>query len=157
MRGDGSGPGVALTCSQLSPSGWVPKAQQRVTARGARQLCPAHSGRAAALHTTAQHSAAQHSAPTPNPGQQPKAAEKSWGRAGSARGWLRGLAQGAGSGGWLRGLAGSLWHTALRKGSRAGMPSAEATTEKARAVVLRTYLRRGGSGAGAQRAQREAG
>ena len=35
-----------------------------------------------------------------------------------------------------------LWHTALRKGSRAGMPSAEATTLKARAVVLRTYLAR---------------
>ena len=32
------------------------------------------------------------------------------------------------------------WQTALRKGSSAGMPSAEATTEKARAVVLRTYL-----------------
>ena len=33
-----------------------------------------------------------------------------------------------------------LWHTALRKGSSAGMPSAEATTLNARAVVLRTYL-----------------
>lgn len=32
-----------------------------------------------------------------------------------------------------------LWHTALRKGRRAGMPRALATTEKARAVVLRTY------------------
>lgn len=31
------------------------------------------------------------------------------------------------------------WHTALRKGSSAGTPSAEATTAKARAVVLRTY------------------
>ena len=31
------------------------------------------------------------------------------------------------------------WQTALRKGSSAGTPSAEATTEKARAVVLRTY------------------
>uniref|UniRef100_A0A6B0U7B1 Putative secreted protein n=1 Tax=Ixodes ricinus TaxID=34613 RepID=A0A6B0U7B1_IXORI len=32
-----------------------------------------------------------------------------------------------------------LRQTALRNGSRAGMPSAEATTAKARAVVLRTY------------------
>ena len=32
-----------------------------------------------------------------------------------------------------------LWQTALRKGSRAGMPSALATTLNARAVVLRTY------------------
>eukprot|EP00959_Pyramimonas_sp_CCMP1952_P072928 1524113-Pyramimonas_sp.AAC.1 len=31
------------------------------------------------------------------------------------------------------------WHTAFKKGSSAGMPSAEATTENARAVVLRTY------------------
>jgi hypothetical protein len=31
------------------------------------------------------------------------------------------------------------WHTAFRKGSSAGMPSADATTEKARAVVFRTY------------------
>ena len=35
-----------------------------------------------------------------------------------------------------------LLQTALRKGSRAGMPSAEATTANARAVVLRTYLKR---------------
>ena len=34
-----------------------------------------------------------------------------------------------------------LWHTAFRKGSSAGMPSADATTLNARAVVLRTYLR----------------
>ena len=33
-----------------------------------------------------------------------------------------------------------LIHTALRKGSRAGMPRAEATTLNALAVVLRTYL-----------------
>ena len=33
-----------------------------------------------------------------------------------------------------------LWQTALRKGRSAGMPRAEATTLKARAVVLRTYL-----------------
>ena len=33
-----------------------------------------------------------------------------------------------------------LRQTALRKGSREGMPNAEATTAKARAVVLRTYL-----------------
>jgi hypothetical protein len=33
-----------------------------------------------------------------------------------------------------------LAQTALRKGRSAGMPRAEATTEKARAVVLRTYL-----------------
>ena len=118
---------------------------------------------------TAQPCAAQHSA-AQRSHIQPRAAGQSSGEklgqggpckglapgAGSG-GWLKGLAPGAGSGGWLRGLAGSLWHTALRKGSRAGMPSAEATTEKARAVVLRTYLRRGGSGAGAQRAQREAG
>lgn len=32
-----------------------------------------------------------------------------------------------------------LWHTALRKGNKAGMPRALATTENARAVVLRTY------------------
>ena len=32
-----------------------------------------------------------------------------------------------------------LLHTALRKGSRDGIPSADATTAKARAVVLRTY------------------
>ena len=31
------------------------------------------------------------------------------------------------------------WQTALRNGSSAGTPSADATTEKARAVVLRTY------------------
>ncbi len=30
-------------------------------------------------------------------------------------------------------------HTALRKGRRAGIPRADATTEKALAVVLRTY------------------
>lgn len=35
-----------------------------------------------------------------------------------------------------------LWHTALRKGSRAGMPRADATTAKARAVVFRTYSSR---------------
>ena len=32
-----------------------------------------------------------------------------------------------------------LLHTALRKGRRDGMPRADATTAKARAVVLRTY------------------
>ena len=32
-----------------------------------------------------------------------------------------------------------LWHTAFKKGSSAGMPRALATTEKARAVVFRTY------------------
>ena len=31
------------------------------------------------------------------------------------------------------------WHTARKKGSSAGTPSADATTENARAVVLRTY------------------
>jgi hypothetical protein len=35
-----------------------------------------------------------------------------------------------------------LWHTALRNGSSAGMPRAEATTANARAVVLRTYSSR---------------
>ena len=32
-----------------------------------------------------------------------------------------------------------LLHTALRKGRREGIPSADATTANARAVVLRTY------------------
>jgi len=41
-----------------------------------------------------------------------------------------------------------LWHTALRNGSSAGMPSAEATTLNARAVVLRTYLRGAGPAQG---------
>ena len=35
-----------------------------------------------------------------------------------------------------------LRHTALRKGSRDGIPKADATTAKARAVVFLTYLKK---------------